>query len=76
MNDKSKLRNNLIRKIQKLYTDKLHEITNLLGKMENQFRSKEKTLKLAGAWKDLDDDLFIELTEKLHENRSKDRQIN
>jgi hypothetical protein len=76
MNDKSKLRNNLIRKIQKLSTDKLHEINNLLGKMENQFRSKEKTLKLAGAWKDLDDDLFIELTEKLHENRSKDRQIN
>jgi hypothetical protein len=76
MNVKNRLRNNLIRKIQKLSTDKLSEITNLLSKIENQFKSKDKTIKLAGTWKDLGDDLFIDLTEKLHSNRANDRQIN
>lgn len=76
MTIKNRLRNNLLRKIQQLSTDKLTEINNLLGKIENRFKSKEKTLKLAGSWKDLSEDLFIELTEKLHNNRTKDRQIN
>jgi hypothetical protein len=73
---KNRLRNNLIRKIQQLSTDKLTAMNNLLGKLENQFKSKDKTLKLAGSWKDLGDDFFVDLTEKLHDNRAKDRQIN
>ena len=76
MTVKNRLRNNLIRKIQQLSTDKLTEINNLLGKIENQFKSKEKTLKLAGSWKDMGEDIFINLTENLHDNRAKDRQIN
>ena len=75
MTIKNRLRNNLIRKIQRLSPDRLTEVNNLLSKIENQFSSKEKTLKLAGAWKDLDNDIFIDLTEKLHENRANDRQI-
>ncbi|NOS93677.1 MAG: hypothetical protein HOP30_17300 [Cyclobacteriaceae bacterium] len=76
MTAKNKLRNNLIRKIQHLPVDKLTEITNLIGKLENPFQPKEKTLKLAGTWKDLGDDFFTDLTQNLHENRAKDRQIN
>ena len=70
------LRNNLIRQIQQLSTDKLNEITKVLSKIERQFKSKDKTLELAGTWKDLDKETFAELTEKLHENRTHDRQIN
>jgi hypothetical protein len=55
--------------------DKLTEISDLLSKIENQFKSKDKTLKLAGSWKDLDKDVFNSLTENLHDNRAKDRQI-
>lgn len=76
MNIKNRLRNNLIRKIQQLSTDKLTEVTNLLSKIENQFKSKDSTIKLAGTWKDLGDDIFSDLTEKLHDNRARDRQIN
>lgn len=76
MDVKKKLRNNLMNRIQQLPTDKLPEISNLLNKIENRLKSKDTTLQLAGAWKDLDDDVFIELTEKLHETRSNDRQIN
>jgi len=74
MDVKKRLRNNLIRKIQQLSTDKLTEMSNLLSKIENQFKSEDKTLKLAGTWKDLGDDILIDLTEKLHERRAKDRQ--
>lgn len=76
MTIKNRLRNSLIRKIQQLSTDKLTEMNNLLGKLENQFKSKDKTLKLAGSWKDLGDDFFVDLTEKLHDSRARDRQIN
>lgn len=75
MDLKNNLRNNLMQKIERLPADKLTEIDNLLRKIESQFKSKEKTLQLAGSWKDLDDDLFADLTEKLHDNRAKDRQI-
>lgn len=75
MTIRNRLRNNLIRKIQQLSTDKLTEMNNLLSKLENQFKSKDKTLKLAGSWKDLGDDFFVDLTEKLHDNRARDRQI-
>lgn len=76
MDTKNRLRNNLIRKIQQLSMDKLTEMTNLLNKIESQFKSKDSTLKLAGTWKDLDDDIFTNLTEKLHHQRAEDRQIN
>ncbi len=75
MDTKNILRNNLIRKIQRLSMDKLTEISNLLSKIEGQYKSKEKTLKLAGSWKDLDKDVLDDLTEKLHDNRMKGRQI-
>jgi hypothetical protein len=76
MNVKNRLRNSLVRKIQQLSADKLTEINNLLSKIESQLKSKDKTLKLAGTWKDLDDSVFNEMTEKLHDNRANDRQIN
>jgi hypothetical protein len=75
MNINDKLRNNLIRKIQKLSTDKLSEIADLLNKIEIQFKSKDKTIKLAGSWKNIESDLFDDLTKNLHDSRSKDRQI-
>jgi len=74
MDVKNRLRNNLIRKIQQLSTDKLTEMSNLLSKIENQFKSKDRTLGLAGTWKDLTDDIFVDLTERLHGNRAKDRR--
>lgn len=66
----------MVRKIQQLSADKLTEINNLFSKIESQLKSNDKTLKLAGAWKDLDESFFNEMTEKLHDNRANDRQIN
>ncbi len=76
MNVKDRLRNNLVRKIQQLPSDKLTEVSDLLSRIESQLKSKDKTLKLAGKWKDLDEGFFNEMTEELHNNRANDRQIN
>lgn len=75
MNVKNRLRNSLVRKLQQLSADKLTEINVLLSKIEDQIKSKDKTLKLAGTWKDLDESFFHEMTNSLHDNRTNDRQI-
>ena len=77
MTIKNRLRNNLIMKIQKMSTDKLTEMNNLVSKLENENNLVDNTLNLAGSWKNLGDDFFVNLTEKLHDHRTnKDRQIN
>ncbi len=76
MTVKNRLRNKLIRLIQRLSTDKLTEVSAILNKIEQQFKSKENTLKLAGTWKEIDNELFSDLTDKLHFHRTSDRKIN
>lgn len=75
MDVKNKLRNSLIRKIQLLSTEKLTELSKELNKIESKFKSKEETLKLAGSWRDLSEELFADFTEELHTKRANDRQI-
>lgn len=75
MTSKNKLKNNLIRIIQSLPADKLEEVSRLLGKIENQINGKERTLNLAGTWINIDDDLFNDLTENLHNNRASERDF-
>lgn len=76
MNVKSRLRNNLVRTIQQLSAAKLNEVINFLNKGTKRKKSKEKTLNLAGDWKDLNEELIVDLTLNLHANRTNDRQIN
>jgi hypothetical protein len=75
MDMENKLRNNLVRRLQQLSSDKLTEVQKLLNEIESQLKSKDETLKLAGSWRDLDHGFFSEMTENLHENRANDRQI-
>ena len=75
MKAQSRLRNSLIRKIQRLSKRKLQELSGYLSGIEQEMNAKNKTFKLAGSWKDLDDELFRDFTDNLHKNRSKDRQI-
>ncbi len=75
MNVRHRLKNKLVRKIQQLSSDKLSEVERLLNKIEENTKSKEFTLKMAGRWREMDSDLFDELTLNLHFNRGNDRQI-
>jgi hypothetical protein len=75
MNRRKRLKNDLVRKLMRLSADKLAEVYALLGTIKSRFASKEKTLEFAGSWKDMDNDLFSELTDELHAKRAADRQI-
>jgi len=75
MKVENRLRNILIRRIQKLSPEKLDEIAKLLANIEINLMGKENTISLAGSWNELGDDILIELTTNLHENRKMDRHI-
>ena len=87
MDSKNKLRNKLVQKIQQLPDDKLIQVNELLDEIEAHANSKQcaarrvlwascgETLQLAGSWKDIDEELFSDLTSNLHHNRNNDRQI-
>jgi hypothetical protein len=75
MKVQDKLRNSLIRKIQKLPSDKLSEVSKLFGQIERDFKSKKQTLAMAGSWKNIDAEVFTHLTDNLHKNRIEDRQF-
>ena len=75
MDSKDKLRNKLVQKIQQLPADKLIQVNDLLDEIEAHENSKQETLQLAGSWKELNEELFIDLTSNLHHKRNNDRQI-
>jgi hypothetical protein len=75
MSTKEKLTDRLISIIQELPLSKLIELSMFIKKFKSYKKSKESTLKMAGAWKDLDQDLFLDLTDRLHDRRANDRPI-
>ena len=68
MDVENRLRNSLIRKIQQLSTDKLTELNKHLKKIEDTFPSKDKTLRLAGSRKEMEEDLFADPTVSQNKN--------
>jgi hypothetical protein len=76
MDAEEKLRAHLISIVQELPMDKLTEFNALLEKIGAHQTSRERTLSMAGVWSELDEDLFSDLTEHLHDRRSNDRSVN
>lgn len=74
MNSQNKLRNNLIRKIQKLSVERLRELSKQISSTENK-TNRETTLALAGSWSNLTEDIFQDFTSNLHQNRNIDRSL-
>ena len=69
----NQIRNKIFRRISRVPKEKLKELDDFISKLEDSFGKKRKVLSFAGAWKDIDDDVFNELTDNLIENRSKNR---
>ncbi len=72
MTTDTQIRNQLIRRIQKIPSNKLKE---LVAKLELSSPKKDKNLSFAGAWANLDSELFHNLTEKLIDNRQRSKII-
>ena len=67
----TQVRTRLLRIIQNIPSNKLKEIESYLSKLEIQHPKTDKNFKYAGAWKDIDEELFEDFTENLIERREK-----
>ncbi len=67
-------RNQIIRRIQKISPDKIKKLQDFIDQLEENTPSKRKVLSYAGAWKDIDEDVFKDLTENLISKRQKNKR--
>ena len=67
-------RNQIIRRIQRISPDKIKRLQDFIDKLEENTSSKKKVLSYAGAWSDIDEDLFNDLTENLISKRQKNKR--
>lgn len=74
MTSETKIRNQLIRRIQRIPLDKLNELTEFVARIEKTASSKDKTLSYAGSWENLDALTFDNLTRNLIENRQSNKR--
>lgn len=73
----TQIRSKLLRKIQRIPSNRLKEIDDFISLMESSTNRKDKNLSFAGAWVNIDDSVFVNLTDDLIENREKNkRRIN
>lgn len=67
-------RNQILRRISQIPKDKLKELDEYISNLEQEKNIKKKTMSFAGAWQDIDDSVFNDLTINLIDNRRKNRQ--
>jgi len=67
-------RNQILRRISKIPQDKLKQLDDYVSKLENEISNSSKTMSYAGAWQDIDESVFDELTRNLIGNRQKNRR--
>ena len=67
-------RNQILKRISRIPTDRLKELEDYVSKLEQENNNKKKTLSFAGAWKDIDNSVFDDLTNNLINKRQKNRQ--
>ena len=69
MTTETKIRKQILNLIQQIPMEQLSELDEYLRKQEEQISKKKKVLSYAGVWKDLDEDVFQELTDGLISRR-------
>lgn len=67
-------RNRIFRRISKISSDKLKELDDYISELIQGVNEKNKSKSYAGAWRDIEDSVFEELTTKLIDNRRKNRK--
>ena len=63
------IKEKLIWRINNLNRDKINALESFLNRIETSESTKDEILSYAGIFKDLESDLFLEITDKLHSNR-------
>ncbi len=72
----TQIRSQLLRRIQKIPSNRLNELNELVSRIEQTSTSKDKIMSYAGAWENLDSNTFEDLTENLLVNRQRNKRRN
>jgi hypothetical protein len=67
----TKIRKQILRRIERLPDEDLPMVDSCLKKLETRSTKKEKILAYAGAWDDMDKSIFREFTDELTTRRQK-----
>ena len=67
-------RQQIVRKIYRISSDKLSELDDFVSKLEKPFVHNSKSLSFAGAWNDIEDSIFDDLTINLIGNRERNER--
>lgn len=67
-------RQQILRKIYRVPSEKLKELDDFISKLEQNINNKTKILSFAGAWQNIDDSILNDLTDNLISNRQKNRR--
>ncbi len=68
-NDTKDIKERLVKRIYALDTDDLKNVEAFISNMPTKKSFTGDVLSFAGAWHDLDDEVFLDLTENLFVNR-------
>lgn len=71
MTEDSKIRQRIVKQLEKLSGDKLRDILEYLKSLESGSVNKKKILSYAGSWSEIDEDIFSELTNDLIKRRKR-----
>ena len=74
MTSDTQIRYQLIRRIQRIRADKLRQLDDYAAQLEENITNKEKILSFAGAWENIDGDIFNELTDNLITRRQRNKR--
>lgn len=67
----SQIRQQILRKVRRIPSNKLIELNEYLNKLEQTTENKSKILSYAGSWNNIDESAFAEFTDNLILNRRK-----
>ncbi len=66
---KDKLKDKIINRISSMSRERLKNIDEYIDQLEEKNKKKQEILSFAGSWKDIDKEVFNDLTDRLQENR-------
>lgn len=76
MTTETKIRKQILRRIERIPDEHLAKIDNYLKKLETRSTKRDKILAYSGAWNDLDESVFNELTDALIKRRQENKRRN
>ncbi len=69
-------RQQILKKIYRIPSDKLEELDDFVSKLEQSRNNKSLALSFAGAWENIDDSILKEFTDHLIEKRQRSNRRN